>query len=95
VVGRTNGIKDGGSITIRIPIGLCKLRWISQYSDYVEGKQFADVMLKGPFKSWKHIHPFNLSEEEKSDLPSVIQRSYRIFTTIWIIVEWKNNQTDY
>jgi uncharacterized protein len=64
VVGRINGIKDGGLITIRIPIGPLKLRWISQHCDYVERKQFADVMLKGPFKSWKHIHLFSPSEEE-------------------------------
>ena len=73
VVGRTNGIKDGGSITIRIPIGPFKLLWTSQHCDYVERKQFADVMLKGPFKSWKHTHLFSPTEEEKLDLSSRIQ----------------------
>lgn len=67
VMRRTNGIKDGGSITIKIPIGPFKLQWVSQHFDYVEGKQFADVMLKGPFQSWKHIHLFNYLKEDKRD----------------------------
>ena len=30
--------------------------WVVEHRDYVPGRQFRDVMLRGPFASWTHLH---------------------------------------
>lgn len=35
-----------------------KIRWVLEHRNYVEGRQFRDVQISGPFKSWQHTHSF-------------------------------------
>lgn len=51
---------NGGSIEIKQRIfPLINLRWKLIHQDYSENKKFTDLMLKGPFKFWRHEHIFN------------------------------------
>ena len=50
------GIRDGDQAVIRLGPGPASLTWIAEHRDYIEGRQFRDVQVKGPFKSWTHTH---------------------------------------
>ena len=52
---RTGGIEAGGEATVLIPLGMLRLRWMLEHRDFVEGRQFREVQLKGPFAHWSHL----------------------------------------
>jgi uncharacterized protein len=51
-----SGPEDGQRAKLRLTVGPLKLDWIAEHCDYVEGKQFADKQLSGPFAYWHHTH---------------------------------------
>lgn len=59
VVHSDGHIRDGAKVTISVPIHpLLPLRtkWRLVHKDYIQGKQFRDLLISGPFKSWEHTH---------------------------------------
>ncbi|MBK5298455.1 MAG: hypothetical protein JJE40_14985 [Vicinamibacteria bacterium] len=56
VVSRHGGISDGSRLTLELRRGPIKTRWEALHRDFVEGKQFTDVQVAGPFKRWEHTH---------------------------------------
>jgi ligand-binding SRPBCC domain-containing protein len=56
VVSRHGGIADGSRVTLEIRRGPLKSRWEALHRDFVEGVQFTDVQVAGPFKRWEHTH---------------------------------------
>ena len=58
VLERTGGLEDGALVTMRIGKGLLRLTWVAEHHDHVPGEQFVDVMVRGPFRSWRHTHRF-------------------------------------
>ena|SRR5271156_4063568 len=56
---RPPGIRDGDRGILRVGVGPFKIRWILEHRDYLEGRQFRDVQISGPFKSWQHTHIFS------------------------------------
>jgi ligand-binding SRPBCC domain-containing protein len=58
VVTRSPGIRDGERGAIRVPFGPFRLLWVFEHRDYIEGRQFRDVQLSGPFRRWEHTHRF-------------------------------------
>lgn len=52
------GIRDGDRGCLRVHFGPLKLRWEFEHRNYIENRQFQDVQIKGPFKSWTHTHTF-------------------------------------
>jgi len=50
------GIEDGARVTLITHIGPLPMRWIAEHCDYVEGRQFRDVQIAGPFARWEHTH---------------------------------------
>lgn len=56
VVERSGGIREGGRAVIDTKIGPVTQRWIAEHHDYIEGEQFRDVQVKGPFTKWEHTH---------------------------------------
>lgn len=65
VIHRTGDIKDGHHVNLAVRIGPITKKWLLQHCNYVEGIQFSDVQLTGPFSKWKHTHHFEkLNEHE-------------------------------
>lgn len=75
VLGRTGGIRSGDRVTISAPLGplpLCS-EWEIEHRDYVENRQFKDVLLKGPFPYWEHTHRFCEADGGRSVLEDEIE----------------------
>lgn len=62
VVARSGGIKDGGTISLRIRRGPTAFRWDLVHRDYIHGRQFRDEQVSGPMKHWSHTHTFEPSD---------------------------------
>ncbi|MDP6778038.1 MAG: SRPBCC family protein, partial [Candidatus Latescibacteria bacterium] len=56
VVDRAGGIRDGAQVVVRLRMGPLRPRWTLMHQDYVEGQQFRDVQVGGPFAEWSHLH---------------------------------------
>jgi hypothetical protein len=58
VLERSGGIENGARVVFSVPLGPMHVRWVAEHRDYVEGRQFRDVQLQGPFARWEHTHRF-------------------------------------
>lgn len=56
VTAHEGGIRDGARVSLRTKIGPAWARWEIVHRDYVAGRQFRDVLLRGPFAKWEHLH---------------------------------------
>lgn len=56
LVEESGGIRDGGTAILSIPVGPFRQTWVAEHRDYVEGRQFRDIQIKGPFAGWEHTH---------------------------------------
>jgi len=68
IVSRHGGIADGSRVTLELRRGPLKTRWEALHRDFVEGQQFTDVQVAGPFKKWEHTHRVESSGEGRSTL---------------------------
>jgi ligand-binding SRPBCC domain-containing protein len=50
------GVRDGDRGVLRVGIGPFRVLWKFQHLDYIEGRQFRDVQISGPFRLWDHTH---------------------------------------
>lgn len=56
ILERSWGIADGASVVLRVHVGPVPVRWRAVHRDHVEGRQFRDEQLEGPFARWSHTH---------------------------------------
>jgi uncharacterized protein (TIGR01777 family) len=56
VVARTGGLEDGSRVTLSVPVGPLRIRWVSRHRDCVRGRHFVDEQISGPFARWVHTH---------------------------------------
>jgi hypothetical protein len=56
VLQRAPGVRDGDRGALRMRIGPFRVRWEFEHCDYVEGRQFRDIQIRGPFRRWDHMH---------------------------------------
>src|SRR5687768_7961201 len=56
VVGRSGGIADGSTVTLSVPVGPVRLRWVSEHRNVRPPHGFADQQVSGPFAHWVHEH---------------------------------------
>jgi len=57
VLERSGGIGPGDRLVVLVPVApLVHSRWTVEHRDYIEGRQFRDVQLRGPFAHWVHTH---------------------------------------
>lgn len=56
VLERMGGLADGGRVTLRTRVFGVPRRWVAEYHGYVEGREFRDRQLVGPFRAWDHLH---------------------------------------
>lgn len=61
----TVGIRDGSRAKLKVFIpatfGRLGMTWTAQHQGYVANEKFEDIMVKGPLKSWHHVHRFESS----------------------------------
>lgn len=53
---RTGDLRDGGRVEIAMGVGPLRLTWTALHFGYVEGVQFCDEQVAGPFRLWRHTH---------------------------------------
>lgn len=53
---REGGIRDGGRLVFRAGLGPLSIEWHARHFGFVEGLQFCDEQVKGPFRLWRHTH---------------------------------------
>lgn len=51
-------VREGERVSFAILRGPFRVRWEAVHRDIIEGRQFSDIQLKGPFSYWRHIHHF-------------------------------------
>lgn len=73
VVSHVGGIRDGARVELRVHTGPVPTTWHLEHRDYLENRQFRDVMLEGPFRSWVHTHAFEPDGEHASVLDDHIR----------------------
>ena len=74
IVEQKGTIRDGDKLTIRTRLApLVWKRWIAEHVDYIEGHQFCDKQLAGPFAHWEHFHQFQARGSERSQLSDRIE----------------------
>jgi uncharacterized protein (TIGR01777 family) len=56
---KEGGIRDGARVVLRVHGGPASFRWELRHEDFVPGRQFRDVQVHGPLKSWVHTHAFS------------------------------------
>ena len=57
------GIEAGDRAVLRVGPTPFALRWVAEHHDVVEGRQFCDRQVQGPFSHWDHTHRFEPAEE--------------------------------
>jgi uncharacterized protein len=67
VIERQGGIQDGGRAVLEVKQGPFRRRWVAVHGDYIEGTQFVDEQVQGPFAKWVHTHQM-LPETETTSL---------------------------
>jgi len=55
-------IRDGARMVIQMKLGPFKKNWVALHHDYVEGRQFCDRQVSGPFAKWDHTHQFEAGD---------------------------------
>jgi ligand-binding SRPBCC domain-containing protein len=53
---REGGLRDGARITFSLGVGPLRVRWEARHYGYVDGTQFCDEQVRGPFRVWRHCH---------------------------------------
>lgn len=52
------GVRTGTRVTLKNRFGPFQLTWEAEHREYVPGRLFRDVALRGPFAYWDHRHEF-------------------------------------
>lgn len=68
IIHHDGNVKDGARAVIKAGIGPFSFRWELQHEDYIQNKQFCDRQVRGPFKSWHHLHLMTPLYENESIL---------------------------
>jgi ligand-binding SRPBCC domain-containing protein len=68
VLSRHGGIADGSRLTMEIRRGRLKFRWEVLHRGFVDGVQFQDVQVAGPFKRWVHTHKMVPASDGRAEL---------------------------
>ena len=76
VTAQAGGIRDGARVSLRTKVGPGWAGWEIIHRDYVEGRQFRDVQVSGPFARWEHLHRFEPAGENACVLTDEIR--YRL-----------------
>jgi ligand-binding SRPBCC domain-containing protein len=56
IVSRDGSIRDGDVLRMKLRLGPLSKTWIAVHDSHIEGEQFRDTQVTGPFHVWKHVH---------------------------------------
>lgn len=73
VLCQSGGIKDGAEVKLAQAFGPLELVWHLRHEGYVEGVEFCDVQVEGPFKTWRHRHRVVPVSDSSSFLEDAIE----------------------
>jgi len=73
VLERGMGIENGARVVLLISNGPIKLKWTLEHTDYVDGEQFADRQVDGPFAYWHHVHHFEPLSQNSCYLNEIVE----------------------
>ena len=77
IIQAPSSLESGSQVSIRLPIiGPLSLRWDLTHTGYVDGVEFCDEQVRGPFHSWKHRHRFVEVSPRSTDMIDEI--SYKL-----------------
>jgi len=65
---REGGIRDGARVTIALPLGPISIPWTLGHVGYQASEEFRDIQIRGPFRSWEHVHRMEPVSESSSVL---------------------------
>lgn len=73
VLERHGGVADGGRVTLQLRKGPLAVRWVLLHKDIIEGRQFVDEQVKGPWRHWRHVHRFEPAGETACTLHDKVE----------------------
>lgn len=73
VLEHTGGIRDGARVVLRVNAGPVPTTWRIEHRDYIENRQFVDVLTEGPFARFVHTHRFSADGPTASILEDHIE----------------------
>jgi ligand-binding SRPBCC domain-containing protein len=73
VQSRSGGIRDGGRIVFTMGVGPVRILWEALHFGYVEGEQFSDEQVRGPFRVWRHTHRVSPLSDSSSVLEDRVE----------------------
>jgi uncharacterized protein YbjT (DUF2867 family)/ligand-binding SRPBCC domain-containing protein len=53
---QTGGLRDGGRVAFSVGVGPLRARCEARHYGYIQGTQFCDEQIRGPFAVWRHTH---------------------------------------
>jgi len=56
IIEKSDGITKGNRTVLEVRQGPFRRRWVAIHGEYVEGEQFVDEQVQGPFTKWVHTH---------------------------------------
>ncbi len=88
-VKEAGGIQEGDRAVVRIGIGPGNMEWILEHRGYVEGRQFVDVQVKGPFHRWEHTHRFEPDGPDACTLIDRVEFEYPLGKPVEELVQYR------
>lgn len=66
-------LEEGARLVMKVYMGPVGVRWVALHRDFIEGRQFVDEQLEGPFARWVHTHRFEPRGADRSVLHDHIE----------------------
>lgn len=73
ILSRQGGIENGAQVVVQINNGPISVKWALEHKDYVEGRQFCDFQVDGPFAFWEQVHRIEPETEESCYLQDSVE----------------------
>jgi ligand-binding SRPBCC domain-containing protein len=68
VLQQPDQLEEGARLIMKLYMGPVGIRWVAHHREFIEGRQFVDEQLEGPFAQWVHTHRFEPDGPDQSIL---------------------------